>query len=268
MIRIMFGDQFLYIPVVMNMVQTFIMKPLHVFLLYLINPTAANRNIEPQYTEDMFAEKGRDSVHRLTDEELEDIANRSSKNDLENVPVEAEAAEDPYDMSDSDEKETVPHHRRKNIGWALFSSANICAIVGICWSPTGWKLPVILETIVKYNEFAIVGTSIFAIGVLMWNHPVKGCPWKVVAPFLVAHHIITPLIAIFWAWALGFDPMNQRACVMMFTMPIELTGVWLTAKFGIKPSAVTYTAFWSQVIGLPMFFVWLSILNETGLFAN
>jgi predicted permease len=107
----------------------------------------------------------------------------------------------------------------------------------------------------------------FCIGVAARNHPLSIGHWSQVAPFLAVHHIANPLIALAWAFALRLDAATARACVLLWSMPVEWTGAWLVERCGSPRNAITATALWSHVIALPMSFCWLALLGETHAFA-
>jgi predicted permease len=107
----------------------------------------------------------------------------------------------------------------------------------------------------------------FCVGVAVRNHPISIGQWNRVIPFLVVHHFVNPLIATAWAFALKADTVSARACVLLWTMPVDWTGAWLALKSGSPRNVVTATAVWSHLIVLPTFLIWLAILGTTGLFA-
>lgn len=227
MIRILFGEEYLYIPVIMNIIQTMIMKPLHLVGLYSITSAAEDVPTDEKQLEDL--EKPLNTAEDTTETALES-----------------------------------PNMKR-NVVAVVFSTVNLCAIAGVCWSIIRWKFPIILEIIIKNFEMSVIGTTLFCVGVMLWSHPLGGCDYKRVGAMLVAHHIINPLIALLWTWILGFDQLNRQTCTLLYSMPIDWSGVDLFSKRNAQPNSVTYAMFWSQIISLPCIFLWIVVFNHTNI---
>jgi predicted permease len=261
----------------MSMVQTLIMRPLHLLALYYISPEAADEEFGLPLNDDVFEPKG-SAIHANTTNNTGD--GNIGEHDDSNTPEEAQrnlgledfVASSMEEDAESPEKEPVhdglwPQHMTKNIMYAIFSTANVCFIAGCAW-PRSWTMPVVLETVVGNMEKTVCGASLFCIGVLMWSHPFFNVGWFEVIPSLIVHHFVYPAVAMFWCWALKLDSVICRACILMFTMPVEWTGAYLVAKYGSLKNAVTYTLFWSQIVGIGCFFIWLAILNDTNVFSE
>jgi hypothetical protein len=71
---------------------------------------------------------------------------------------------------------------------------------------------------------------------------------------------------MFWAWVLKFDHLTARVCTLMFAMPIEWTGADFVTHSGTTVNVVTYTFMWSHILALPVFMIWMVIINEMNVF--
>jgi predicted permease len=265
-LRIVFGAEFLYIPVMMNVVQTLFVRPLHLWATFHIPPLAVTHD---------FAMDTDDTKYASAEGEVRGPETRTSGGEKPVPDIEAALddgeADRPLDEVESeseDEEEQKPegHNFRRNMIWAVAAPSNIAIIAGIVWNLIGVDWPLVLSTATGSFAKAYCACTMFCLGIAAHNHPFAIGQWEQIVPFLAVHHIANPLIAIAWAMALRLDTLTARACVLLSAMPVEWTGAWLVERCGSPRNAITATALWSHVIALPMFFCWLAVLGETGIF--
>jgi predicted permease len=274
-VRVLLGTNFQFIPIVMNIVQTLFMRPLHLFGLYFVPPVGNEQEFKAKGPDayhksrqgsDMFTDI-RPSVSEHLDGNIVELADIDETNaiDGEIQPPAHVEEEEAAEEEDHTSEPVVPHSRRWTITVAVFASANIAVVLAVIWSAIGWPFPLIVETF--FGDFArsVFACQLFAMGVLMYSHPFLGGRWAEVIPFLVIHHFVIPIVAGFWGWTLGVEKTLAKTSMLMFAMPVELTGVYFVNRYGSQKNAVTFTAFWSQIIALPCFMVWVAILNETNI---
>jgi predicted permease len=267
-IRILFGENLCYIPIVANIIQTLITRPLHIWATFHISPLAVTHDFIPD------AAAARDSAAHDSPRPSESV--RSSRKSTSNVGTpDIEAVLDngesqaPLEEVDTDPDDTeseepvVIHDFKRNMIGAFVAGSIIAIVLGIVWNIIGVKLPLVLQVVADNFSHAYCGCTMFCIGVAARNHPLNVGQWSQVVPFLAVHHIANPLIALAWAFALRLDAVTARACVLLWSMPVEWTGAWLVERCGSPRNVITATALWSHIIALPMFFCWLALLGET-----
>lgn len=177
--------------------------------------------------------------------------------------------DDKKDTNEKDEKKKkAPNTWWKAFLWALCTPSNVCIILGIIWSATRLKMVIFLDSTSGYLEKAVMGAGLFAIGIFMWEHPFKECPWKFVSINLIFRFIIIPLIAALWSWVLKADKVVSQIMVFIHSMPSALIGYAMTlnAGFGMKTSSFTF--YWTNILFLPALFLWCVVIREAGLFKS
>jgi predicted permease len=270
-VRTIFGTEFLYIPVVVNIVQTLLLRPLHTWASFRISLIASTHEFVPE-----VLHVPRLNIARNGSEAVEPavaIEPHEAGPGIEEIAVVIEPQEvitDEVELGDDDrtieDDRHHPRHFKKNMIVAIVSSANVAIICGIIWNLTGVTWPLVLKTVTGNLGKAFCSCTMFSIGVIAQSHPFSIGYWRHVISFLSVHHLVNPLIAIAWAFALRMETLSARACVLLWAMPIEWTGAWLVDKRGSPRNPITATAFWSQLLAVPLFFCWLAVVGETGLF--
>lgn len=175
---------------------------------------------------------------------------------------------DKKDENKDDKKKKAPNTWWKAFLWALITPANVCVLLGIIWSATGLKMVIFLDSTSGYLEKAVMGAGLFAIGIFMWEHPFKECPWGFVSINLIFRFIVIPLIAALWSWVLKADKVVSQIMIFIHSMPSALIGYAMTlnAGFGMKTSSFTF--YWTNLLFLPALFIWCVIIREAGLFRS
>ena len=252
-IRKLFGEEYLYIVVIVSIINFFIMRPIDVILMNTVSPKSVPNESVP--TNDFHENAELDGEHQL--EEIEHEPQDSITEYL--VPEKPAILPENYIFHDEGSL-------KKRLLLALFSSQNIFTVIGICYSFTGWPLPLVVSTVAKEFMKLLFATSLFFSGVALWSHPFKGCNWFQVVPCLVMKHVIMPLIAALFCWVFKFDSLNAKACILLFSMPADYTGIGLLSRNNLTPNPITFSFFFSQLIGFPCFMLWIVVFNQTNIF--
>lgn len=244
----------------MNIIQSFIMKPIDLFLVNIFSP------LNPSHPYLAPGSESETHLENLDHPEEKESSQSISTNNIEECLVPdsnatPETSPDTYIFHDDESLKIA-------ILLTVFSPQNICTILGIAYSFSRWEIPPIIETVILNFENMAVGTTLFFIGVSLWLHPWKGCNYLEVLPSLLIKHVIMPLIALLYCWILKFDSLTAYCCVMLFTMPADYTGIALLSKNSLRANPITFSFFFSQLLGLPCFFIWIAIFNETNIISS
>ena len=76
-----------------------------------------------------------------------------------------------------------------------------------------------------------------------------------------------PLVSAFWSWILGFDNKTAQICTLLYALPIGLNGYIMAMNYGRGKHVSSYTFFYSNLIFIPVFMIWVTVINQTGLFS-
>ncbi|OHT15824.1 Auxin Efflux Carrier family protein [Tritrichomonas foetus] len=258
-IRLFFGVEYEYIVVIVSIVNSLILRPIDVILINTVSPKAPlDQNVDVP----------------LDDQNGEVPLDQDNENQLEDIePSQGESLTE-YLVKETNIESVLPENYifhdegslKKRLALAIFSSQNLLMFLGLSFSLTKWDLPIVVDTVVNEFEKFIVGCTLFFTGVAMWSHPFKGCNWLQVIPCLIMKHVVTPLLAALFCWLLKFDNLTAQACTFLFSTPVDYTGIALLSKANLKPNPITYTFFYSQIISIPCFLLWVVVFNEAKLF--
>ena len=290
-VQVFWGDEALYIPLVASLVHCLVMTPLHSVLIYGGSEEEQKSDSEaPEEEEIDDIEEGVDKggpIHPIEghgDEqhqeavEVEDEEPEQNQKDTENPEQEPQSddgelhPEDVMEIDDvipeeEEQKETPAPVFWKALLWTVVTPMNVCIILGIIWSFTGWTMPPIISNFVYNLEKAVPAAGLFCIGTFLWEHPFFGCNWLEVGIYLAVHFVVMPLVAALWAWILKFENKMAMICTLINTAPASLTGYVMTINCGYGMKSASFTFFWSNLIFIAVFFLWVLALNKTGLFA-
>ena len=176
-----------------------------------------------------------------------------------------EDTENPEKPENSQEEQPEPMW--KTIFWMICTPMFVCTVLGIIWSATGIALPSFINTFAGYLAQSVQATGLVAIGVFMSDHPFFGFNWTVVGIFLAIHFIVMPLISALWSFVLGVDHRLAQIMTLAHALPTGLTGYVMSINTGHGLNSSSYTFFWSNILFLPVYMIWVAVFNETGLFS-
>lgn len=258
-INLFYSQKYEYICIILSITQYFILRPIDSLLVNTFSPKSMI-NTYSNFHLNVDSETNLENLDHPEEKETTDDS-LSKSNIEEHLIVDSESTTNSINFIFHDEENTL-----KAFLYALISPQNVFTLLGIAYSFTKWKLPQIIDTPILNFANMTVGVTLFFIGVSLWSHPWKGCNFLNVIPCLFIKHVIIPLIAFLFCWLLKCDSLTTQCCVMLFSMPADYTGIALLAKSNLNPNSITFSFFFSQILGLPFFFVWIAVFNETKIF--
>ncbi|OHT12576.1 Auxin Efflux Carrier family protein [Tritrichomonas foetus] len=324
-IQILYGNDYLFIPVVASIVHFLIMNPLHTILIFKEDTNEDHSLSDHQNEEDELEDGIEDGaggpIHPVetTITKEADNANKipksGSDNSLDETSIQPKDPEQPqinssqkinklrrsssiseiltvtefeqpetYDYPDEldssveeiyeDEVVAVSTKEKpKKLLWksflfSLLSPLNICTLIGLIWSIPHWDMPLFIEKFVNYLEVAVPATGLACIGVFLWEHPFFGCNWLEVGIYLCVHFIVLPILAAIWAWILKLDKTMASIVTLINVAPASLTGYVMTINCGYGMKSASFTFFWSNLLFIPVFMIWVLAINKIHLFDN
>ncbi|OHT01116.1 Auxin Efflux Carrier family protein [Tritrichomonas foetus] len=311
LVRAVFGDVYLHIPVMTNIVTSFLLVPIHTLFILPHSKGELEENYmeEEEELEDGI-ERGTGTIHHIGDSHQHQIEkdgnpstvsnNHSSSDENNNREANSPTLDSNIDNNigdntpknnnniheddvhvviennvsnheeneDTDESisEEKTYSKLKAIFWSVVTPNNVFIIVGIIWSATKWEMPVFVDTTALNLEKAVMACGLFSIGIFMWEHPFKGCPWLPVIFNMFLRFIISPIIAALWCWILNIDKVESQIILLIHSLPSALIGYVLTINAGTGMKTASYSFYWSNLIFVPILLIWTAIINEAGLF--
>ena len=253
-VRIMYGSEYQYIPVIAGIVHFIIEPPIHSFLILQKEKFLAN-NVEEERK-------------NHSDEQANPVAMNEDDVEMEGFEREEHSdngSQEEEEAANSEDSKPTPFW--KTLFFMLVTPMFVCTIIGIIWSATGCGVPDFILTFVDYLERSVMATGLFTVGVFMSDHPFFGCNWLEVGAYLIIHFVVMPLISAFWAWVLNFDNHTAQICTLIHALPTGLTGYVMAINSGHGLQAASFTFFWSNILCLPVFLLWVTVFNQTGLFS-
>ncbi|EAY11629.1 Auxin Efflux Carrier family protein [Trichomonas vaginalis G3] len=251
MVRILWGAEYQYIPVIAGIVHFIIEPPIHSLLV--------------------ISNHHREQNQQSTSSDEDQHDNQQSDDGMEMDGVEhSEGIHEDHDEEEEKRHPTIQTQTIplwKQIIFVVVTPMLVCTILGIVWSATGLVIPSFILTFTTFLENSVMATGLFTIGVFMSDHPFFGCNWLEVGSYLIIHFIFMPLISAFWSWLIGFDSVTARVCCMIHALPTGLTGYVMAINSGHGLQASSFTFFWSNILCLPVFLIWITVFNELHLLA-
>lgn len=269
--QVLFGDTYMHIPAMMNIVQFFFVIPWHTYLIW---KWAKEEN-------EAKAAKGSDEKSRDHEEDVvEDGEDKGDGGPIEPIEgdtgndVEPGAEETPAE-EDTDEPTSVKKNKCQEccarcdkptrfwaVFWAIVCPSNVCTVLGIIWAATGWTMPMYVNSTAQYLEKAVMAAGLFSIGVFMWGEKFCGFNLPAVIIHMFIHFLVNPLISWFWCWVVGMDKKNAMLCVLAHAMPPAMTGYMMAVSCGYGMRTAAYTFFWSNLVCMAPLMLWIIVINE------
>jgi predicted permease len=257
-LHILFGDSFLYVPVVSSLVHAIFVQP--------INAVLAGH----------FIQHERDRVIVVNDlAGVQKISRPSSFDDMGN-PLSPEIEDEPppeeRDALDDDPtpEEMSPTQIRdplwKVVLFALLTPANVGFVLGILWALTPWEMFTFISVFVVDLERSVVASGLFCAGTYIWEHPfLHGDPLRV-SLSVISHAVVLPSIAGLWCWALGVDNSVAIGLVLAHATSMSFRSLMDAERFGLREKAPTHAFVWSSFLSLPVLMLWVLVLNHAHFF--
>ena len=258
LVRILYGQEYQYYPVMAGIVPFVIVPPIHSLMILLRQK--ADRKLE----EENSHEEENPEIHHHEEEqeiELEGVEGLPDENEQHDTERKSD------DDAENPEKEESVPPLWKTILWTILTPMLVLTLIGTIWSSTGIELPSFINSCTDYLERASMTTGLFTIGVFMSEHPFTGCNWIVLIINLCIHFIVMPLVSAFWSWLLGYDNQTTQICALLHALPIGLNGYVMAMNYGRGMHVSSFTFFYSNLLLIPIFMIWVAVFNETGFFA-
>jgi predicted permease len=277
LVLMIWGKDYLYIPVIANVVHGLVMQPFHSYLIYRpvrkddeTSPEADMEDAEVERDLGEIDDKSGRPIHLVEgvgDKRLARAASQFGDNiDPQDPAPDALGGEMEEAAESSEEDQPATQNLRNIMLKSIFAPVNICVLLGIIWSVTRWKMPQLIYGFVDMLEGAVPATGLFCIGIFMWEHPLTGCNWLEVGMYLAAHFMILPLIAVFWAWIMRLGNDVSLICTIINAVPVSLIGYVLTLNCGFGMKSASFAFFWSNILFIGVCMVWIAVLKETHIF--
>lgn len=273
-IQVLFGDHYVHIPTIQFLVLHFICVPLHTFLSFDSNERSESESVSAELEDE--TNNPIDKASGLPIYPVNDKSNENEQTTKEDDSVEEVSIDENNDGPSNDtESENIQNSKEKfkdrhpkiwAVLWSIITPSNVCAILGIIWSATGVDLPVFLNDFANDLEKATLASGLFTCGVLMWEHPFFGCSLVKIMLTLFVHYVIIPLISLFWNKICKVDSITATINVLVHSMPAALIIYPQSFNSGWNMSTVSFSFFWSILLFLPMFILWVIALNEINIF--
>jgi predicted permease len=247
-VQVLFGDSFLYICAMSSIAHFLIIQPLVSIVSHLIVPAP---------------EDGRSDVADIT-------GSPSDPGIKEHLNPEPEPAPEPIEADDAaplspDEPPVpppVPFWR-----FALFSFVtpiNVCTVLGLIWSTTPWTMLAFMSPFVIDLEKSVVASGLFSVGVFLWETPFSGSEKALGAACALAHIAVVPVVSGLWSWVLGVEKKAAAALALVHAAPMAWGCLAEAEGAGMLQQAPVLAFVWSNLLALPVFMLWLTVLNTAG----
>lgn len=203
-----------------------------------------------------------------------------SEKQVEEVEEEEEDDEEEADIEDlpgdvKEEDKTERHQvitagavAKKIVIQIVTNPIIIGNILGFIWSATGWELPTFFTTITTYLGDEVLGICLITVGGFIAQHSIMACHWLKFGFCVLIRHVIMPLMALGFCFALKLSNSIARQCVVMSILPTGTTAFLLSSATGLGPGVSSTMIFWSTVLSIPFIIVWLLILDKLGVFVE
>jgi predicted permease len=252
-LHILFGDSFLYVPVVSSLVHAIFVHPLHAVIAgYFIE-----RDREPVAVVSDLA-----GVRKISRPSSVDEMGNPILEEIEQTEIDAEAE------MEVDEQGPVREPLWRLVLFAFVTPANIGFALGLLWALTPWKMFTFISVFVVDLEKSVVASGLFCAGTYIWEHPfLNGDPVRV-SLSVVSHAAVLPAIALLWCWLFGVGDETATGLVLGHATSMSFRSVVDAERFGLREKTPTYSFVWSSFLSLPVLMLWVVVLKATHLFGN
>ena len=226
--------------------------------------------IDPESNENIRLEEKKSSDPKSNNfDSINGNISENTEKDIEKIDTSNDDEKDEIGNEDSDESDNPDSVSLK---WAIFKTyvnpITICAVLGIIWSATGVKMITFLEETSNTLQKATLGAGLFVVGLFMFHHPFIKFNIPRVILYIFIHYFIIPSISILWSYILKIDSTQAIINALSHVAPLGIFGSFLAQNTGYKMKCVSYTFFWSNVVFLPIFMLWILFLKEVTIFSD
>ncbi|OHT03753.1 Auxin Efflux Carrier family protein [Tritrichomonas foetus] len=141
-------------------------------------------------------------------------------------------------------------------------------IVGFVYAATTLPMPTYLKSLTTIMGDVVLPLSLFSVGIFLSQHSFIACHWLKFIVMLLIRHVISPLFAAVFAWALKFDNRLSRQCCLMTCSPTAVACYLITSTSGIGAGAASTMIFWTTVLSVPFIIGWIAVLDHLHIFVE
>jgi len=139
-------------------------------------------------------------------------------------------------------------------------------VLGFGWMATGLTQPIFLKRIMDLLANLVLFLSLFCVGCFLSEHSLMSCPWWQFLVCVIVRHILQPVVAGFYSWALNINHTTARQCIIMIALPSAVACYSLSMRTGVGTGCSSTMIFWSTVISIPALVIICSVLDSAKLF--
>lgn len=155
------------------------------------------------------------------------------------------------------------------IGLHIISSPILIGdICGFVYAATGWGVPAYVLSITTIMGDVVLPLSLFSVGIFLSQHSFIACHWLKFIICICLRHIVSPLFAAIYAYAMKFEPRLARQCTLMTASPTAVACYLITESSGIGTGVASTMIFWTTVFSVPFILAWNVVLDQLGIFVE
>jgi predicted permease len=139
-------------------------------------------------------------------------------------------------------------------------------VIGFVWAGAHFPVPLAMDEAIKYLSETCLPMSCLCVGSFLAQHSLISCHWAQFALCSVARHVIYPMFAGVFAWALKLSATASRQCVILATLPSAVASYALSTNAGVGAGVSSTMIFWTNVFFLPSAILWFLVMDKLGLF--
>ncbi|OHT02009.1 Auxin Efflux Carrier family protein [Tritrichomonas foetus] len=141
-------------------------------------------------------------------------------------------------------------------------------VIGFVWSAIGWTLPTFLLSLTTFLGDEVLGICLICVGGFIAQHSIIACHWLKFILCILARHIISPMVTMFFCWVFKMENKLSRQCIVMTILPTGTTSFLMSNLNGIGPGVSSTMIFWSTVLCVPFLIVWILVLDKLNIFVE
>ena len=277
-VEFLFGSEYVYVPIMLAMAQFLFLEPIHKIVVFKLAGPGHDLIEDSEIENENENEPNEIELEETAVKAITDIETNSAEPKVCNIkddikePLRSEETDEKIHGEGQDSKKVGILERMKaktlanTIIFSFITPINVCFVLGIIWSATGWTMMKFLNSFVNDLEKAVVAAGLFTCGVFMWENPFFSFHIIEVPLFIVFHIVVFPLIGALWAWVLGFDNTIIRAVIFCYSAPSALSSYASAIEHGLSLSTPTFVFLWTNLILLPVYILWTVVFNQANFF--
>lgn len=205
-----------------------------------------------------------DEKHSEAEEELNDN-DKKNENLNETNPEKAEEAQPKPKCHNDDTKFKIVDQKtlKSTIIWTLINPINVVTVLAIIWALINPKMLIFISSWTFTLQKGAVAATLFVIGGYMWVHPFFGANWLPIILCMLFRIVVNPSLALAFCKLFKLNSDLSTPIILLHAMPVDLTGYLLAIYSGHNVKVASYTWFYSNLLLVPVFMLWMIIIKET-----